>query len=111
NGKTCFVHHFVWECFNGIIPENKVIDHINNNKQDNRLCNLQLMTQQENCQKSAKNRDYTFGPKNCQNKNMYAVQQHLGINAGIIKMICEGINRCKSGNSKKDGQRYKFEYI
>ena len=42
---------------------------------------------------------------------MYAVQQHLGINAGIIKMICEGINRCKSGNSKKDGQRYKFEYI
>lgn len=68
NGKTCFVHHFVWECFNGIIPENKVIDHINNNKQDNRLCNLQLMTQQENCQKSAKNRDYTFGPKNCQNK-------------------------------------------
>ena len=42
---------------------------------------------------------------------MYAVQQHLGVNAGIIKMICEGINRCKSGNSKKDGQRYKFEYI
>lgn len=42
---------------------------------------------------------------------MYAVQQHLGINAGIIKMICEGKNKCKSGNSKKDGQRYKFEYI
>lgn len=35
----------------------------------------------------------------------------LCINAGIIKMICEGINRCKSGNSKKCGQRYKFEYI
>lgn len=35
----------------------------------------------------------------------------LCINAGIIKMICEGINRCKSGNSKKGGQRYKFEYI
>ena len=25
-------------------------------------------------------------------------------------MVCEGINNCKSGISKKDGQRYKFEY-
>ena len=23
--------------------------------------------------------------------SMYAVQQHLGINAGIVKMICEGV--------------------
>ena len=45
--KTYFIHRFVWECFNGIIPEDKVIDHINNIKDDNRLCNLQLMTQQE----------------------------------------------------------------
>ena len=42
--KTCQVHRFVWECHNGIIPEGKVIDHINDNKEDNRLCNLQLMT-------------------------------------------------------------------
>lgn len=26
--KTCYVHGFVWECFNGVIPEGKVIDHI-----------------------------------------------------------------------------------
>ena len=58
--KRRFTHRFVWECFNGLIPEGKVIDHINNNKEDNRLCNLQLLTQQENCKKSAKNRDYNF---------------------------------------------------
>ena len=42
--KACQVHRFVWECFHGIIPEGKVIDHINNDKEDNRICNLQLVT-------------------------------------------------------------------
>ena len=43
--------------------------------------------------------------------SMYAVNQHLGINAGIVKMTCEGLNNCKSGISKKDGKSYKFEYV
>ena len=42
--KRYQVHRFVWECYNGIIPDGKVINHINNDKEDNRLCNLQLMT-------------------------------------------------------------------
>ena len=62
--KLYRVHRFVWECHNGIIPEGKVIDHINNNREDNRLCNLQLLTQQENCKKSAKGRDYSLLRKN-----------------------------------------------
>ena len=44
--KTYQVHQFLWECFNGVIPEGKVIDHINNNREDNCLCNLQLVTPQ-----------------------------------------------------------------
>ena len=126
--KTYHVHRFVWECFNGNIPEGKVIDHINNDKEDNRLCNLELVTHQQNCKKSAKDRDYTFAAENHGNKkcvkainkntnevsyynSMYAIQQHLGINAGIVKMVCEGINNCKSGVSKKDGHSYTFVYI
>ena len=126
--KKYQVHRFIYGCFNNIIPEGKVIDHINNDKEDNRLCNLQIMTPQENCKKSAKDRDYTFVAKNHQNKkclkainkntnevtyynSMYAIQQHLGINAGIVKMVCEGLNNCKSGKSKKDGHSYTFEYI
>ena len=126
--KSIHVHRFVWECFNGIIPHDKVIDHINDNKEDNRLCNLQLLTHKENCMKSAKNRDYTFTKYNYKKKrcikainqiteevsyykSMYSTQQHLGINSGIIKMVCEGLNNCKSGISKINGQRYVFEYI
>jgi len=122
------VHRFVWECFNGVIPDDKVIDHINNNKEDNRLCNLQLLTPKQNCIKTAKYRDYTFAAKNHQNKkcvkatnktttevsyynSLYSVYQHLGINAGIVKMACDGTNHCKSGVSKKDGYSYTFEYI
>ena len=43
--------------------------------------------------------------------SLYAVNQHIGINAGIVKMVCEGLNNCKSGKSKKDGHYYTFEYI
>lgn len=35
-------HRFIWQCFNGIIPEGLVIDRINDNRDDNRLQNLQL---------------------------------------------------------------------
>ena len=59
NQKTYHVHRFVWECYNGIIPDDKVIGHINDKKEGNRLCNLQVVTQQENWKKSAKKRDYS----------------------------------------------------
>ena len=57
-------HRFIWECFNGIIPDGKEIDHINNKRDDNRLCNLQLLTPKENSKKAASNRDYTLNAKN-----------------------------------------------
>ena len=38
------VHRFVYECHNGILPKGKIITHINGNKKDNRLCNLQINT-------------------------------------------------------------------
>lgn len=58
--KAYQVHCFVWECFNGWIPEGQVIGRINDNKSDNRLSYLQLVTQQQNCKRFAKKRDYTF---------------------------------------------------
>ena len=91
-------------------------------------CNLQLMTQKENIKKSAEKRDYIFASKNHENKkcvkainiktkevsyfnSMYSIREHLGINPGIVKMVCENINNCKSGKSKVDGCNYRFKYI
>ena len=48
-GKNYFVHRLVWLAFNGSIPENTQVNHINEIKSDNRLENLNLMTCKENC--------------------------------------------------------------
>ena len=48
NNKIKNAHRFVYECFNGIIPEGMVIDHINTIRDDNRLENLRCVSAREN---------------------------------------------------------------
>ena len=51
NGKRTpmYVHRFIWEAFNGPIPDGMTIDHIDNDRTNNRLDNLRLLTHAENC--------------------------------------------------------------
>lgn len=46
--KMALVQCLVWEAFNGEKPEGMQVNHINEDKTDNRLCNLNLMTPKEN---------------------------------------------------------------
>jgi hypothetical protein len=46
-GKQYKAHRLIWMYHYGSMPKN-VIDHINSNKQDNRICNLRDITQSEN---------------------------------------------------------------
>lgn len=50
---TYKVHRLVYEAFNGKIPEGKQIDHINRNREDNRVENLRAVTPRENIHNSA----------------------------------------------------------
>ena len=53
NGSNKLGHLLVWEAFRGK-TEGMVINHINGNKQDNRLINLEEVTHQENMLKAAR---------------------------------------------------------
>jgi len=52
-GKRYYIllHRLVWSSFMGDIKPSVVIDHRNNEKCDNRLSNLQLLTRKENTEK------------------------------------------------------------
>ena len=52
DGKNVYEHRHVWSEAHGEIPEGMTIDHINGNKRDNRLENLQLLTQAENSRRA-----------------------------------------------------------
>lgn len=45
-----YLHRAVWEYHNGEIPKDRVIDHINRNRSDNRIENLRLATYRLNRQ-------------------------------------------------------------
>lgn len=62
--KQCRVHRVIWIAKNGIIPDGLVVDHINNDKLDNRISNLQLLTAKDNSTKASKDGLYLSGNEN-----------------------------------------------
>lgn len=54
-----YVHRIVWAWYHGATTPGLVIDHINNNKSDNRLENLQELTSGENAWKDRPHDIYT----------------------------------------------------
>ena len=46
--RTFAIHRLVYISFNGLIPEGKVVNHIDENKLNNSLSNLNLLTPKEN---------------------------------------------------------------
>lgn len=50
NKRTHAAHRVIWEIFNGPIPDDLQIDHINGIRSDNRIENLRIVTARENSQ-------------------------------------------------------------
>lgn len=69
NGKYKYylVHRLVYEAFNGEIPEGMQVNHINENKTDNRLENLNLMTPKQNSNWGTRNKRNSIKRKGVQN--------------------------------------------
>jgi len=63
NGKMFGVHRIAWALAHNKNPELQ-IDHINGNRADNRLCNLRLATNAQNCMNARMDRRNKSGVKN-----------------------------------------------
>ena len=80
--KEYLTHRIIWTMLNGIIPKDMCIDHINNNKGDNRIENLQLITNEKNTQRRTDSKGYTITdgdfPYNAQ-KGYKSKRHHIGM--------------------------------
>lgn len=46
--KTISIHRVVWESYKGVIPKGMEINHIDGNKENNHVANLEVLTRKEN---------------------------------------------------------------
>ena len=112
--KTFFQHRFVYEVIEGKIPSHFEIDHVNGNKTDNRIKNLQLLTHQQNIEKSKNKPIISSNIKTGEKRIFDSIKKagiELGISSSNISNICKNKKSCKTATSKKDGCKYTFSYL
>ena len=106
------VARFVYECFNGIIEDDKEVDHIDNNKNNNKINNLQLLSHKENVRKSNCKGVKSFNIETREEKKFRSIKEaseEIDISSTSICLICK--KKSKIATSKKDGMIYMFSYI
>lgn len=96
--KRYYIHRLVYESFNGHIENNMEVDHIDNNKSNNSLSNLQLLTRKENMLKLLVDNDRIRSDKKCLDCN------------SIIKHKSTRCNQCKN-NHKRNKTNNKLKTI
>ena len=118
--KDYIKHRFIFECFHGKINDAKlVVDHINNIKTDNRLENLQLITQSQNIKKDPRKGGKLLAIKvrainiksgeSSDYDSLTKCSRKLDIDHGSINRVLKGIT--KTATSKLDKNKYKFEKL
>ena len=110
--KTYSQHRFVFEVFKGPIPRFFEIDHQNNDRSDNRIKNLQLLTHKQNVEKSKNKTVISTCIETGKERRFMSLKTssiELGINHDSISKICR--KKHKTATSKKDGKKYTFRYL
>ena len=112
--KFYYQHRFVYEVFRGPIPHGFEVDHIFPVKTDNRLKNLQLLTQKQNVEKSKNKAIISTCISTGKERRFMSIKKasdELNIHAGNISSICCKRKSCKTAKSKKDNNKYTFRYL
>ena len=83
-------------------------------KTNNKIENLQLLTLAESVRKGNRKPIKSFNIKNNKQKNydsIFSASIELDISFSIISNICRKVKYYKTVISKKDGDRYTFEFL
>ena len=110
--KVYYQHRFVYEVFQGPIPRFFEVDHINENKYDNRIKNLQLLTHKQNVIKSNSKPIISKNIETGEERRFISIQlasTELKISYSIISKICR--KKGKTATSKKNGKKYTFKFL
>ena len=109
---TYLQHRFVYEVFRGPIPKCFEVDHVNNNKTDNRINNLQLLTPRQNSEKSNNRPIISINIETGKETRYISIKKaaiKLDINSAYISDICR--KKAKTATSKKNKKIYTFRYL
>ena len=110
--KSYLFSRFVYECFKGNIPDDKEVDHIDSNKENNSIKNLQLLTHKENTRKSHCKKVKSFNIETREEKNFKSVNEAAKYNSISPSSVCLNCKkRTKVVKSKRDGMIYVFNYM
>ena len=100
--------------FKGLIPRCFEVDHINENKYDNRIKNLQLLTHKQNVGKSKNKPIISKNIETGEERKFTFIKEpsiKLNIHCSFISNICCKRKSYKSATSKKNGKKYSFRYL
>ena len=112
NKSYYYVHRFVYETFKGEIPKGMQTDHIDNNKKNNLINNLQLLSPRENQHKSNCKKVISFNIETKEEKifdSFNKAAEFYQIHKSTVSKNCQKKN--KITKSKKDGKKFQFFYL
>lgn len=117
---TMLAHRFVYEAFNGAIPDGMYVRHINEVKDDNRIENLEIVSKSDSMKRSSKMTGRQKRPakpcighmegddKEIAFKSSGEAQRITGCHNKLILDVCNGI--MNTTTSKTDGSKWVFRY-
>lgn len=117
-GFSKLLSRFVYECHKGLIPPKLICDHIDGDIANNKISNLQILTQSENLKRRRPMKKRAFVKVEATNMNdktkkvydsMSKASKELQIYTQRIKDVCDGIT--KTTTSRKDNNKYTFTYL
>lgn len=111
--KYFMISRLVYSAFNGEIPNGYEVDHLNNNPQDNRLDNLQLLSHSDNLKKRfIDNPNLNVGKAKrkilCLNNNV--IYQSITDASRSLNVIRQNIHSVLTGRYTHTGG-YTFQYV